>query len=973
MSSENPKTFEEVFREELGWIDASRGKRLGDDKHFEETKKADGLFEVAKKKELVGLAFSGGGIRSATFNLGILQGLAKAGWLKRFDYLSTVSGGGYIGSWFQAWIQRAGGLDNVVKLLTHEETDSAHGKKHVEADEIHWLRDYSNYLTPRTGWFSADTWHMVAVYLRNMLLNLTVLVLLGTAILTLPRILYVLENSGELAAGGVTMAGVLLLLIGVWFIGQNMRTFHNGRAQAQAGKEKEAFRLAKGIQLRIAFPIVLAAWAGSFWLSRGKIFEGRAWIWPAAGAVTYFLFWFVGWWWGRGERGTSHENFRWGVLLYTALFAGAIGGLGLWGASAILALWKDHPMAVPVCGRCLLGWVCKFTAAFHIGLMGIRFADHYREWWARLGGLLFLWSFGWVGLFGVSLYGPYLIHRLAEMTDAWANSGLIGGWLLSTGIGVWKGSQAAAEEKSPSRLRTMTMSAVPYVFILGLLLVLSNGIHHLIDWLKSSHLENLFGGFFTWLGFVQHVAWISIYGGAVAEWLIIATVIAASLVAALLLARRVDINEFSMHLFYRVRLARAYLGASLGNRSMTAQPFTGFNSGDDIYLKNIQSGDGGPYPIINTTVNYSKGDEMATQMRGGGSFVFTPKYCGYAIPEHGDKEHQHPHDCYQETINYSYPDEGPYLGTAFAISGAAASPAMGYHTSVAWGFLMTVFNVRLGWWTGNPADSAAWKTPGPEGPVDTLKYLFQEITTSTSHKTPYIYLSDGGHFENLGLYELVRRRCRLIVVCAAGGDPKFQFGDLGAAIEKCRVDHGVNIKIDPSGIRPETEDKMGVERSKMHYAVGEINYPDNVRGTLVYIKASVTGDEPADVHNYDVTHKPFPHETTADQWFDERQFESYRALGEHIAKRIFVPVSINLCNEYMRKRDVTEASLELAVLEAGIGAGNNTKMGQEQETLAGQLREQFCQKAKDAGTDFQVPESLKALKASLRAPKEEVE
>ena len=89
------------------------------------------------------------------------------------------------------------------------------------------------------------------------------------------------------------------------------------------------------------------------------------------------------------------------------------------------------------------------------------------------------------------------------------------------------------------------------------------------------------------------------------------------------------------------------------------------------------------------------------------------------------------------------------LGTALSISGAAASPNMGYHSSPAVTFLMTVFNARLGWWLGNPAREK-WCEPGPRSGF----YLFKELFGRTNANSKYIYLSDGGHFENLGVYEL---------------------------------------------------------------------------------------------------------------------------------------------------------------------------------------------------------------------------
>src|SRR5207253_8398033 len=129
--------------------------------------------------------FSGGGIRSATFNLGILQGLAQLGLLRKFDYLSTVSGGGYIGSWLMAWMHHQNiGIKEVEKKLA----PAAYEPQNVtEASEVRFLRNYSNYLTPRTGLLSADFWAFLASYLRNTLLNLIIVLLALLSLLLLPR------------------------------------------------------------------------------------------------------------------------------------------------------------------------------------------------------------------------------------------------------------------------------------------------------------------------------------------------------------------------------------------------------------------------------------------------------------------------------------------------------------------------------------------------------------------------------------------------------------------------------------------------------------------------------------------------------------------------------------------------------------------------------------------------------------------
>jgi hypothetical protein len=220
-----------------------------------------------------------------------------------------------------------------------------------------------------------------------------------------------------------------------------------------------------------------------------------------------------------------------------------------------------------------------------------------------------------------------------------------------------------------------------------------------------------------------------------------------------------------------------------------------------------------------------------------------------------------------------------------AISGAAASPNMGAQSSAGLSFLLTVFNVRLGWWLANPRYDP--EDPWALGPHVGLFYLVNELMGRTNQENRYVYLSDGGHFENLGLYELVRRRCRYIVVCDAGEDHNLQFGDLGNAIEKCRTDFGVDIDVDIEQLRR----IKGSANSTWHSAVGAIHYervdPTSAAGVIVYMKSSLTGDEPTDVQRYAEQNPDFPHQSTAEQWFKESQFESYRALGQHIAQSTF--------------------------------------------------------------------------------------
>jgi hypothetical protein len=342
----------------------------------------------------------------------------------------------------------------------------------------------------------------------------------------------------------------------------------------------------------------------------------------------------------------------------------------------------------------------------------------------------------------------------------------------------------------------------------------------------------------------------------------------------LLAALRVDVNLFSLHAVYGNRLTRCYLGASHQGRAASTDPVTDLDPGDDLKLADLRApagakdgGYNGPYLLVNATLNLVGGKELAWQERKAESFLFSPLWCGSADTG------------YCPTTEYA---DGPHLSTAVTISGAAASPNMGYSSSPAVTALLTVFNARLGAWLGNPAKASR----GDRGPRWGFLYLLKELFGRTSSDSSYVFLSDGGHFENLGGYELVRRRCRYIVLVDADCDGRHQFENLGNLIRKCRTDFGIPIEIDLGALRRSAEGRV-----RWHCAVGKVHYEDvdygAVPGTLVYLKPSLTGDEPADVLHYATQHPDFPHETTADQFFSESQFESYRALGQHVAAMTF--------------------------------------------------------------------------------------
>ena len=161
---------------------------------------------------------------------------------------------------------------------------------------------------------------------------------------------------------------------------------------------------------------------------------------------------------------------------------------------------------------------------------------------------------------------------------------------------------------------------------------------------------------------------------------------------------------------------------------------------------------------------------------------------------------------------------------------------------------MTMFNARLGWWMGNPRDKHNWLRSGPRRG---LLYLLNELFGLTNDRTHFVNLSDGGHFENLGIYELVRRRCRYIIACDAEQDEHVDFQRPGDAIRKCRTDFGAEISVSARA------SGHGQRDSPLHCVLGDITYADGEQGTLLYLKSSVTGDEPADVLEYAAAKRRF--------------------------------------------------------------------------------------------------------------------
>jgi len=397
--------------------------------------------------------------------------------------------------------------------------------------------------------------------------------------------------------------------------------------------------------------------------------------------------------------------------------------------------------------------------------------------------------------------------------------------------------------------------------------------------------------------------------GNKALWKGVFALMVLMLAAGLLFSTFVNTNTFSLHAMWKARTVRAFLGTTRAMAARNPNPFTGFDRDDDVPLRELwparksaseaaHAGDRTeavpPMHVLNVTLNLAAGRNLAWQQRKGESMTLTPLHGGSAFSGYrpmkakpGSAKGSHAAD-----PGYGGKD-GVSLGTAMAVSGAAASPNDGSGTTALSAFLMTFFNARLGWWLGNPGAPGAdtWQRSAPK---QRLTPILSEMFGLTSDRGKYVYLSDGGHFENLALYEMVFRRNRFIVVSDAGADPDYTFEDLGNAVRKIRIDFGIPIEFDnPVNIgRAGTADGAYWATARIRYSA--VDMPADIGckaedydGVLVYIKPAVYGKiEPRDVINYSNLSPAFPQESSADQFFTESQFESYRALGSWIIDQL---------------------------------------------------------------------------------------
>jgi hypothetical protein len=860
------------------------------------------------------LCLSGGGIRSAAFALGVLQALAHLKLLSKFDYLSTVSGGGYIGGWLSAWAARAEkegrSLDQVADELA--QIEGPEGRRvGAEPDPMVQLRKNQDFITPKVGLGSPDTWAALAIVLRNILLNWVVFAPLIAAVLFLPRAIewafvswtkskepgntflldfghrlwdLVLGGAPQLASRAdwgswhywLDTIGVVCVIAGL------VNSIVNRFKPPKESLDESGF--VTWVMTPLIFGAVLLVMQSSYWASNGEAPNlGQFIVWVAFGSGALVLAFVIAvlWWWAarilypeREKLGAlTPGDVRKGILEVAAqFFAGALIGALIWSG-----LWlrhqatAGHPELTPkfdavfgvpwylasfLLGQVLLAALTsrlyRLKSSVHPADNGLNpmDGDRYREWWARAGGFYGAAAVVWALAFSLVIFGWDLVKDLrAEIILAVAGgSGAVS--LLGGGSPLSPALKEALKGVKLSIDRLINLASI--VFVICLAIGIAHGSVLLLQAIVQNGLTLEPTGPVDIVKAEQNFKWAAIAG---------VVVFAFSLVASYF----VNVNYFSLNSMYRNRLVRTFLGASNAD-AKDRNKFDGFAASDNLSVFELRHRpDAKLFHVINITLNLTGADNNAWQERKAAPFICTPLHTGGHLVGYRSSE------LYSEKIS---------LGTALSLSGAAVSPNWGYHSSTVTSFVLTIFNARLGGWFGNPSFGEAWKGNGPDR---SSSRFWQEALGFTTDKESFVYLSDGGHFENLGLYEMIRRRCHVIVLSDAGADPTCTLEDLGNAIRKIYIDLGVEIDFERIDVRARD---AGSPKQGIYCAIGKIRYPDKdaKEGKLIYIKPGLYEDAPADVKAYAAANAKFPHDVTLNQWFTESQFESYRALGEHAIK-----------------------------------------------------------------------------------------
>ncbi len=777
----------------------------------------------------VGLALSGGGVRSATFALGLMRGLAQSqsheadparatlvtqGLLGRLDYLSTVSGGGYTGGMYGRLVATYG-LQRAQALMAR-----------CGSPVLGWLRRNGRYLTPAG---SRDFGIAVVTYLRSWL-----------------------AIHAEFMFACILL-GLVVVLPHLWQ--------HSVQVLNPQGWERwytPWWVLSVTLWAAIAPGLIAGYWAARDTPYPATTAAGLGWLdvvfQLAAAAGAYLLLRALQ---PDGAIDPLRHSLNWpgaGALALTSLVLGQLVVIGWIAASKV-------PHALKVAR--LRNWLTRALRWVLLGalaLAGLGALDRL-SWWVleefQTGNR---WLWGGVGIGGVALVAlRALIQPLQKMAAE---------------------SDSHARDWLPRLLNFGSLAGM-LALVTAWLVVLQwfifapetfNALRNLPAWMRAGLLAAVW---FAWTALTAGNAQMA--------------------------------NTSSLHSFYRARLTRAYL--AVGNRQRSLDDDAGRRSdvthvveGDDMRLRSYRPEvEGGPIHLVNTCLNQTRDDQSGLYNADRKGTAVTASWRGFELGP-------------REFIALKPEHDAGTLGRWIAVSGAAASPGAGAYTSRGLALLVYFLGVRLGHWMRAPHERVrlrwlsrlAWRwIPKPQMLASEASATFYGVDR------PWWYLSDGGHFENSGVYALLKRELGFIILSDAGSDARYEFADIENLVRKARIDFGAEIDFysrdeaaslftlgstELTVVSPEdmanNHSCRGVLLARIRYRArlgragvdGKQGQPFRPEGTLLVIKPNLHDALDVDLLAYAQRHDNFPHESTGDQSFDEAQWESYHRLGEDFGR-----------------------------------------------------------------------------------------
>jgi hypothetical protein len=755
------------------------------------------------RNRLTGLAISGGGIRSAAFSLGVLQKLASKKLLSSFDYLSTVSGGGFTGGSVSYYLNHPafnhdGPKYDLEDKFPYGDPDKAW---HSPTPELNYLRSHGNYLVPDRN---INLVSFFGVVLRAVLLNLMIWLPVMMLVMALAQRLIII-NYPEVAGSidiGVTISFPWIFDPWAWV------------GIAAMVVTLVSWLLIEKKTATITDPDKIQTWI------RGRTFNWLsflvgAWLFSCRVIATSPTL-------KQLKIGLGKDSDTWWQAL-KEVFA----SVPVFWLTEVPVLFK----LVEAGALVLAVWYIYLIISYSLSTIGQKDQTEYprRRQHTILYGKILLWLTICIAIALV----PYL-SKAATLV------GGIGALIVGIAMGLRKLYQSGKQWISLEAIAPVAALLVFY----GLFITAYDYAYRLYPDI-SSHRWGIY----------------------------IVTLV------AILLGYCANLNHVSVARYYRDRLMEAFMPSAemvSENKNEASQGANVFEIGALAGSRNT------PYHLVNTNAVLMDSKNKKVSDRGGDSFILSPLYVGSQATGWMQTER-----FYRNKFT---------LATAVAISAAAVNPhagpaGEGLSRNRAVSLLMALLNLRLGYWVPNP------RFPNAPTRMHHFWSGWYELspTSGYNESSTFVQLSDGGHFDNLGLYELFRRGVRFILVLDGSGDKDFQFSDLQNALHRAEQDFKVRVKFKPpiGDLIPQKQNDVnfpeGLKLASRGYVSGRFTYgPDDPQppGWIFFLKTTLTGDMSMRIRGYKGAHPDFPDETTADQFFDEDQFDAYRLLGNEIATKM---------------------------------------------------------------------------------------